>query len=271
MTGTHRITAAPDVELWAEEAGDGSPLVLVPGAGGEHSTWDGLWSELTKQNRCVRYDLRGCGASQDPSTAPFRHADDLAALLDGLGIDRATVAGVSMGGRIAVDFALAYPQRVDRLVLISPGLAGWDWSTPWRMRWQELHEAAHGGDLDRTRDLWFRHPLFATARRTPEAAARLRAAIAKDACRVWLDADREIPPPRPHVESLGEVAVPVLLVTGTDDLEDFRVIAEVVAAMAANVRRVDVPDAGHLVHLERPAETAAAVTAFLAERHPSLP
>ncbi|MEV6220645.1 alpha/beta fold hydrolase [Nocardia fluminea] len=155
-----------------------------------------MWPQLTATHHCVRYDLRGCGASADRTTAGFRHADDLAALLDGLGISRTALTGASMGGRIAVDFALSYPDRVDRLVLISPGLADWDWSDIWRAHWLELSRTARSGDLERTRDMWFHHPLFATARRDPAMAARLRATIAADACRVWVDADREIPPAR---------------------------------------------------------------------------
>lgn len=260
---THRITAAAGVELWAEITGEGPPLVVVPEAGGDHSSWDIVWPQLTATSRCVRYDLRGCGASEDRTTGEFRHADDLAALLDGLGIERTALIGVSMGGRIAIDFALAHPDRVDRLVLISPGLADWDWSKSWRARWQELTRAAHAGRFEQARDLWFHHPLFATTRRNPAIATQLRAAIAANNCRVWLDADRETPPPQPHVERLGELAIPVLLITGTDDLEDFRVVAEIVAAMVPDVRRVDLPDTGHLTHLERPTETAAEIVAFL--------
>ncbi|MGX6512520.1 alpha/beta fold hydrolase [Rhodococcus sp. SJ-2] len=225
-----------------------------------------MWPQFTATNRCVRYDLRGCGASEDRTTARFRHADDLAALLDGLNVELTALTGVSMGGRIAVDFALAFPDRVDRLVLISPGLADWDWSNAWRDRWLELTRTARNGDLERARDMWFHHPLFATVRRDPATAAQLRAAIAADACRVWLDADREIPPSQPHIEYLGDLAIPVLLITGADDVEDFRVIAEVIEAMVPDVRRVDLPDTGHLVHLERPAETAAQIRTFLTER-----
>jgi len=265
VSDIHRVTVAADVELWAEVTGEGPPLVVVPEAGGDHSSWDIVWPQLTATSRCVRYDLRGCGVSEDRTGGAFRHADDLAALLDGLGIGRTALVGVSMGGRIAIDFALAYPDRVDRLVLVSPGLADWDWSTSWRARWQELTRAARDGRFEQVKDLWFHHPLFATTRRDPAVAARLRKAIAVDRCRVWLDADREIPPPRPHVERLGELTIPVLLITGADDVEDFRVVAEVIATMVPNVRRVDLPDTGHLTHLERPTETAAAIVAFLVE------
>ncbi|MFD8103091.1 alpha/beta fold hydrolase [Nocardia fluminea] len=263
MPEVRRVSPTAGVELWAEVTGQGSPHVLVPGAGGDHSTWDPMWPQLTATHHCMRYDLRGCGASADRTTAGFRHADDLAALLDGLGISRTALTGASMGGRIAVDFALSYPDRVDRLVLISPGLADWDWSDTWRAHWLELSRTARSGDLERTRDMWFHHPLFATARRDPAMAARLRATIAADACRVWVDADREIPPARPHIEALPDLTMPVLLITGADDVQDFRVIAEIITAMVPDVRRMDLPDTGHLAHLERPAETAAEIRSFL--------
>ncbi|MFD3459077.1 alpha/beta fold hydrolase [Nocardia fluminea] len=263
MPEVHRVSPTAGVELWAEVAGEGSPHVLVPGAGGDHSTWDPMWPQLTATHHCVRYDLRGCGASVDRTTAGFRHADDLAALLDGLGISRTALTGVSMGGRIAVDFALSYPDRVDRLVLISPGLADWDWSDTWRAHWLELSRTARSGDLERTRDMWFHHPLFATARRDPAMTARLWATIAADTCRVWVDADREIPPARPHIEALPYLTMPVLLITGADDVQDFRVIAEIITAMVPDVRRLDLPNTGHLAHLERPAATAAEIRSFL--------
>lgn len=61
------------------------------------------------------------------------------------------------------------------------------------------------------------------------------------------------------------LTMPVLLITGRDDLNDFRVMAEILAAMVADTRRVDLPGTGHLAHLERPAETIHAITAFLGE------
>lgn len=259
-----RIAAAPGVELWVEVEGCCEPLVLVPGAGGSAATWDRLWPPLTAARTCVRYDLRGAGRSSDRSCGAFSHTDDLLALFDALELRRASLMGVSMGGRVSLDFALAHPDRVDRLVLISPGLAGWDWSDDWRARWDELVATARSGDLPRARELWFAHPLFATARRDPALAAELRAAICADPGREWLE-DREAPCERPHVERLGELAPETLLLSGAEDLEDFRVIADALEAMAPRLRRRDLAGAGHLLQLERPAEIAAEVLAFLAE------
>jgi 2-succinyl-6-hydroxy-2,4-cyclohexadiene-1-carboxylate synthase len=260
-----QITIAADVDLSVEVVGVGAPLVLIAGAEGNSSTWDPVWPHLSSIRRCVRYDLRGCGESRDQTSGAFRHATDLAVLLDRLGIERATVAGVSMGGRIALDFALDHPDRSDRLILISPNLAGWDWSLDWQQRWLQISTVARDGLLDRARDLWLHHPLFTTARRNPALAARLRAEIAADNCRAWLDADRETPPQQPHVERLTELTVPVLLITGHDDLNDFRVMAEILVAMVGDICRVDLDGTGHLAHLERPVETIHAITTFLTE------
>ncbi|MBC7304139.1 MAG: alpha/beta fold hydrolase [Nocardia sp.] len=257
------ITVEPGVRIAVEIAGEGPPLILIPGAGGIRATWDALWPRLATGRRCVRYDLRGCGESEDSTTAGFRHADDLVSVLDELGIDRADIIGVSMGGRIAIDLALDHPGRVGRLVLLSPGLADWDWSPAWQRRWEEIARAARSGELDRARHLWFLHPLFATARRDPGLAQTLRNSIAVDNCGSWLEADRERPPPNAHMERLTELRAATLLITGCDDIEDFRVIAAILEAAVPDIVRRDLPRTGHLVHQERPRETGDAVSAFL--------
>lgn len=263
MRDRHLIEVEPGVRIAVEIAGDGPPLILIPGAGGDRATWDALWSRLATGRRCVRYDLRGCGESEDSTATGFRHVDDLVAVLDELGIDRADIVGVSMGGRIAIDFALEHPDRVGRVVLLSPGLADWDWSPEWQRRWAEIARAARSGQLDRARRLWYLHPLFATARRDPELAQTLRNSIATDNCGSWLDADRERGPRRSPMERLAELGAATLLITGADDLEDFRVIAAILEAAVPEMVRRDLPHTGHLVHLERPRETGDAVAAFL--------
>ncbi|MBH0779457.1 alpha/beta fold hydrolase [Nocardia bovistercoris] len=260
----HMVARAERARIALEIAGAGAPLVLVPGAGGRRDGWDPLWQSLTASNRCVRYDLRGCGASESVADASFRHADDLRAVLDTVAAPRAAIIGVSMGARIAVDFALEHPDRVERLVLISPGIADWDWTPRWRQLWDDLVTTTRAGQLDRVRDMWFRHPLFATARRDPALAARLRAQIAADTCHVWLHGDRERPPARPPIEHLHELAMPTLLLSGTEDLPDFRLIADIVAAAIPDLDRIDISDAGHLLHLERPHNVLSALENFLA-------
>ena len=248
--------------LAVETTGDGPPLVLVHGFTGNRRLWDALWPALGAGRRLVRYDLRGHGQSEEPQPAPYRHPRDLAALLDALGVEACDLVGVSMGGAIALSFALDYPLRVRRLVLASPGIAGWEWSDGWRALWRPIAHAAQAGDLARARELWFEHPLFAATRALPAAAAKLRASIAAYSGAHWAEGDRE-EPVLPDLDRVSDLAPPTLLLTGTEDLADFRLIADLIAAAAPAVRRIDYPGAGHLVNLERPKAFAADIAAFL--------
>lgn len=108
-------------ELWYEEAGDGPALVLIHEGVADSTMWDDHVDELARSHRVIRSDLPGCGRSPLPP-GPFSHVRDLAALLDVLGVDRASVVGVSVGGRIALEFALVHPGLVDALVLVAPGI-----------------------------------------------------------------------------------------------------------------------------------------------------
>ncbi len=95
-------------KLYYEVAGGGTPLVLIHGGLVNSGLWDKQFYAFAEHFRVVRYDVRGFGQSDLP-TAPFSHYDDVRQLLDFLNIDRAAVLGLSMGGAIAIDFALAYP------------------------------------------------------------------------------------------------------------------------------------------------------------------
>ena len=107
------------VDLWYRLTGEGEPVVQIHGAGFGHYNFDPATPELSKHFQVVDYDMRGYGASD----RPLQHydmevwADDLAGLMDALGIDQAHVHGTSMGGMIAIVFAGKYPERTTSVVL----------------------------------------------------------------------------------------------------------------------------------------------------------
>lgn len=113
------LVSVGEIDLHYEERGAGRPLLLVPGIPAIASDWAPLAERLDRSRRVIAYDNRGSGAST-ATAAPYTTAQlaaDAVALLDALEIGRADVFGMSLGGMIAQELALGWPERVDRLVL----------------------------------------------------------------------------------------------------------------------------------------------------------
>jgi pimeloyl-ACP methyl ester carboxylesterase len=107
-----------------ELAGVGRPLILVHAGITDRRMWDDQFAVFAERYRVMRYDQRGFGESDFPA-ASFSPMEDLAGLLRALGLSGAAVVGVSMGGRAAVELALAHPELVSALVVVATGPGGW--------------------------------------------------------------------------------------------------------------------------------------------------
>lgn len=242
--------------ICGETRGGNPSLVLLHGLGGSRATWDRVVAALPAEQPLLRYDLRGFGASIMDEDIEFSHADDLLAVLDSQGIEKATIVGLSLGGATAINFAIDHPERVERLIAVSPALVAWEWSEEWRERWRAISRAARAGDMAEARRLWWEHPLFATTRAS-DAADELRRSINAYSGRVWVkDPQRRTVP---DVERLHLIKAPTLLLTGELDLPDFRLIADLLEASVPDIRRIDYAGAGHMLPLERPGEVTAAI------------
>jgi 3-oxoadipate enol-lactonase/2-succinyl-6-hydroxy-2,4-cyclohexadiene-1-carboxylate synthase len=261
---SHLEIPVPGAMLVVERTGEGEPpLVMLHGLASDRTVWDFVWDNLAAGRQAIRYDLRGFGASSARNDAPFRHSRDLEGLLDALQVGRCDLLGVSLGGSVALNFALDHPGRVRRLTLISPGITAWDWSGEWRVLWRAIVEAAQGADIARARQLWWAHPLFATARTLPVVAQKLRETLDAYSGAIWAEGDRE-EPALPDLDRLPFLEVPTLLLTGAADWPDFRLVADLIEAAAPDVRRIDYAGAGHMLNLERPGDVSAQVIRFLA-------
>jgi pimeloyl-ACP methyl ester carboxylesterase len=140
------------VELYYEISGAGPYLVLIEGLGVATWIWEKQTPELSKHFTILAYDNRGAGKSEKPA-GPYSismMADDLAGLLDSLKISKAHVLGISMGGFIAQDFALRYPAKVDRLILVATSAGGPD-HVPMSQEVLALMFATDGAPRDLTR------------------------------------------------------------------------------------------------------------------------
>jgi alpha/beta hydrolase fold len=131
-----RTYETPHGEISAAEAGTGPTLLAIHGLGGSKASFLPTIGALADTYRVIAVDLPGFGDSVKPLRAPFDapyFAAVMAEVLDAAGVDRAHVVGNSMGGRIGIEMALTMPERVERLVLLSPAMA---WLRP--RRWAPL-------------------------------------------------------------------------------------------------------------------------------------
>lgn len=239
-------------------AGSGPPVVLVHGALLDRRQW-APQQPLAGRFTLVRYDTRWHGRSSG-AASPYRAAEDLAEVLDAAGFSRASIVGLSNGSRIALDFALAHPERVARLVLVSPDLDGYRPVAPAAF-WAPLMAALRAGDADSAARVLAASPVMAVGDRD---TAWVRAMV-RDHARIFRQDPRlELRGNPPAIRRLHEISTPVLVVTGDQDLRDIRLAADTLAAGIQTARRVTLPGAGHLLTISAAQSFNRLVEAFLA-------
>lgn len=252
--------------LYYEAAGSGASVILIHGGNLDRRMWDDQFALLQKQFRVIRYDARGYGRSS-PADEPFAAHDDLAALLRGLRLTRASIIGLSLGGRIAMDFALAHPEMIDRLVLAAPGISGGKWAGDGDTLWvAEAIAAGRRGDSVGVALAWLKSAYINSALKPPAQAERLRQ-ISVDNARYWMgivrhqDVEREAKPPASS--RLRELKAPILLLVGGADTPFIMDVARAITTEAPNVRRVDLPGVGHMINLQASERFNTEVVRFL--------
>jgi pimeloyl-ACP methyl ester carboxylesterase len=248
--------------LWYEIAGNGPPLALIHGFTLDHRMWDDQFEAFAAHYRVLRYDLRGFGASSVPD-GPYRHEDDLAALLTQFGMERAGIVGLSLGGQIATDFTLAHPQMVTTLVVVDSVLGGHHWSPEWDAAVIPVWKAGRAGDIANAKSRWLDMGLFTPGRRDPAVGARLEQMVSDYSGWHWLHHDpvRGIEPPA--AEQLGRIAARTLVVIGDEDLPDFLAVADQLAREIPGAQKLVLPGTGHMANMEAPDTFNDAVRRFL--------
>ncbi len=118
---TEKFAVVNDIKICYEIHGKGFPIILIHGFGAKKETWIAQIGALSEKYKVISLDLRGTGKSERPNILYTMDlfADDIKGLLDFLGIEKAHIAGRSMGGMIAQHFVLKYPERVNKLILIT--------------------------------------------------------------------------------------------------------------------------------------------------------
>jgi pimeloyl-ACP methyl ester carboxylesterase len=259
------------------ELGSGPPVVFVHGLSGSWQNWLEQLPVFARDHRVVAVDLPGFGASEMPDwqISISGYGRWLDALYDALRIDVAAVVGNSMGGFISAELAIAYPARVERLVLVSAAGLTVEHQRHDRtltvLRTLDRRLAAYAGWLGTRSDTLARRPrarrmIFGLVAHRPDllpaplVAEQIRGS-GKPGFVPALDALTSYP----IRDRLPEIACPTLIVWGTKDWLVPVSDADEFARLIPNARKVVWPETGHMAMLERPAAFNRLLAAFLAE------
>lgn len=252
-----------DAELYYERRGQGEPLLLIMGMSGNTVHWgEAFRADLERTFDVIAYDHRGIGQSSR-TLEPFTIrdlAEDALGLLDALGVERAHVCGISMGGMVAQELVLAAPDRVISLTLgcTYPGGPEAAFGTPEDL--QMLGEAMASGDRERTLRASYAINLSPAHAEDPahydEFLAR---AAAHPAPVVFIGLQMQACIGHDASERLGQIEAPTLVLHGSVDRLLPVANGELVARLIPGARLVTFDDVGHLFFWERPEESASLI------------
>ncbi|HEX4790314.1 MAG TPA: alpha/beta hydrolase [Actinospica sp.] len=246
-----------------EVAGDGDGVLLLHSTVCDRRMWDPQWEAFQDAGlRVARCDFRGFGRTPVPA-GPYNEAEDVLEVLDAAGLDSVAVVAASHGGRVALELAARWPERVGRLALVCGGMPGTEPSAELQACWEREETCIEEGDLDAAVEVNLEYFLGPEASEATREHVRL---MQRQAFDVQLAAEVDYPPTDVPF-NLGDITASTLLITGEKDLPDFPRVADRLAGLLPHTERVSLPWAGHLPTLERPEELTPLLVRFLTGPH----
>jgi pimeloyl-ACP methyl ester carboxylesterase len=247
-----------------ERSGAGFPVIFLHAGIADSRMWEPQARAFEKDFDVLRPDQRGFGKSELPPV-PWSPVEDLLALIDELGLKPAHLVGCSMGGSIAIDFALDHPDRISKLVLVGSAIGGFAFRPEHANLFAEAAAARKAGDLDALNEAMLHLFLDGPVRPRGYVAEPLRA-LFLDMNGIAVRADFEKAPPAQNLlatHRLHEITAPTLVVIGDKDVPTVLEAADVLADSIPNTRKAIIEDAAHLPNLEHPDEFNRLVLDFL--------
>lgn len=257
-----------NARLYYETAGEGIPVVMIHAGVADSRQWNNEFAFFARDHQVVRYDMRGYGKSE-PVEGEFNPLDDLVTILNTLGIhEPVVIMGCSMGGGLAMDFALTHPSRVRALIMVGSAPSGLELDVPSPAKFAEAEKAFEAGDLDLVCEIetqiW-----FDGTGRTPEQVNQAMRKLLYEMNRQALAHEvkqlgKRLPnTPAPAFDRLSDLKKPVLVILGAHDTPYILAAADYMVERIPSARKVIIEDAAHLPNMDHPDEFQTHVANFL--------
>jgi 2-hydroxy-6-oxonona-2,4-dienedioate hydrolase len=255
-------------KIYLEMTGTGPPFVMLHAGVADCRQWNNEFATFARDYRVVRYDLRGYGRSE-PVEGKFSHMGDLIAVLDALEIHKpAILMGCSMGGGIAMNLALAEPNRVRALIMVDSGPVGLDLDVPRPAKYPDVEKAYAAGDMDLVAELETQIWFDGEGRGPDQVDQSMRALVLEMNRRALANEARGLGKRLPDIKHaaagrLSELRMPVLLVVGAHDTPFILAAADYMLERIPSARKAVIQDAAHLPNMDQPQQFAEIVGEFL--------
>lgn len=253
----------PNGELYFESTGEGEPLIFIHAGFSDRRDWNHQIEPFGKEFNTIVYDQRGSGKSSVP-TIPFSPADDLKAIMDHLKITKTAVIGHSLGGTIALDFALQYPERVSSLILVAPGLNGHVWSTEHSEWFKTIWSLSQLAEMTKQA---MSASFYMLAMDNPDIKSEIEMITKENLEKIlaWKNFDLQWFFPEP-ISKLKELKTPTFVAYGNKDSQDIKQIVHTLSENLPNIKVIQVQNADHLLNFEQPHELNTLILNFLKDR-----
>ena len=249
-------------DLYFTDQGKGKTLVLLHSGGTDLRDWEMIAPQLATEYRILMYDQRGAGRSPIP-VKPTDHVADLEELLKSVNVNKVILAGHSMGGQIAIDFALKHPEMVEKLILIAPGLTGFEYDSEFQDQVKKIWEAVP--HVDKMLDVMLHSPKAYAAHIGMSGSFKDRIVQVhrenieksltwKNMEQLWID-----PPTTGRLE---EITTDTLFIIGTEDKKDIFKIQTLFSRLDT-IAFKQIENADHLLTWTHSKELLTAIREFI--------
>jgi len=253
---THtRMIDVGGTKMYCEVSGKGPPILFLHTGLMDCRMWDDQVRSLSRRYMVIRCDLRGYGKTPRGSVR-FSHYRDIATLLDSLGIAKVHLVGASFGGKVAIDVALAFPQRIRSLVLCAPDISG---TAPTaellsidstEESYLKKYDFVHAAEFNvRT---WVVGPY----RRAEEVSVELQQKIIAMQLHNYSipspEGAQNVPLEPRAMRRIGEIRIPTLILIGDKDIRSFQTLSEIIANGIPTAIRIVIPNVAHMIPMEKP-------------------
>ena len=257
-----------DHQVFYETSGSGIPVVLIHGGYLDQTIWDSQVDFLNRRGfMTIRFDDIGHGKTISGESSVYGY-EIIDGLLNELNLSKVNIVGLSWGTMMAVDFTLKFPEKVDKLSLISPGLNGWDYFQDEKAKSNfELRQRARANSdkeqfVEYFQKNWIDGPGCDSLRVHLGIRSRIRAIMMVNIEMHWGEDWSELLNP-PAIERLAEINSQTLILTGNLDGQDIQLIAGKLDVEIVGYERIEIDNVAHTLNLENPNKTNHLIYKFL--------